>query len=96
MVASRGRAVLAFEAKTHDWSRGIKQARSHRIVADLVYLIMPANIVSPRRDAELRNEGIGLITWDQELELFSLQIGAKRQRRHFAPARARVTAYLAD
>jgi len=48
IVATRGRCLIAIEAKRDNWRRAVRQCRAHLAVADLICIAIGTASVSPR------------------------------------------------
>ena len=55
-------STVAFELKLTDWRRALEQALLYQLCSDYVYIAMPERAAGKVDVAELRSQGIGLIS----------------------------------
>jgi hypothetical protein len=55
-------STVAFELKLADWRRALEQALLYQLCSDYVYIAMPERSAGKVDVAELRSQGIGLIS----------------------------------
>jgi hypothetical protein len=55
-------STVAFELKLTDWRRALEQALLYQLCSDYVYIAMPERSAGKVDVAELRSQGIGLIS----------------------------------
>ena len=55
-------STVAFELKLNDWRRALEQALLYQLCSDYVYIAMPERSAGRVDMAELKSQGIGLIS----------------------------------
>jgi len=55
-------STVAFELKLADWRRALEQALLYQLCSDYVYIAMPERSAGKVDVAELRSQGVGLIS----------------------------------
>jgi hypothetical protein len=77
LVVEINGALIAIEAKLHNWKRAINQAATHLLGADAVYVCMPLKKPPVKMIERLRQLGIGLIL-HQHGSIFEIRLKANQ------------------
>jgi len=87
--------LITVEFKIHDWRRAIRQARDHRLAADLAYVCMPKRQLTSALREDLRKNGVGLFFFCQDPRWpFELVVEAPHSRDTWTFANSALRTYV--
>lgn len=85
IVVFKDDEAVALELKLNDLKKAIVQAKNYQLGADLVYIVFPymkgKNVLMKAKE-KLKNDGIGLITVDEETCEVRIVLKAKHSKRN--------------
>lgn len=87
LVACTDETVIAVELKLADWKKAMVQAKNYQLAAEYVYLAFPlkkTNLVLKRASDQLDQEGIGLLSVNEQDQSIQVQQEAKKSKKMFA------------
>ena len=58
--------LVTVEFKLHDWQRALRQARDHRLAADLAYVCMPRRTITDAMRKRLLEHGVGFFAFVEQ------------------------------
>lgn len=87
LVACNDDTVVAIELKLSNWKKALVQAKNYQLAAEFVYLAFPlkkTKLVLKKASDQLNQEGIGLLSVDEQDERIMIHREAKKSKRLFA------------
>jgi len=89
--------IVTVEFKLNAWRRAIRQARDHRLGADLAFVCIPERKVSHQMREEFLRAGVGLLFYSKKGKWpFRIILDAPKSTETWSVARQRVFSYLHD
>lgn len=96
IVATRGRWVLAIEAKLRDWGRALKQINGHYVVADFLAVGLVGKAVSSKLLDKASKHQVGIILCDPETGICSWALKPELNKKVWLPQRRQFAEKLKD
>ena len=81
IVFGKNDNIIAVELKLADWKKALIQAQNYQLAVDYVYLAFPSkkcDLVLKRAEEKLKQNGIGLISVDEETKQVAQILNAKK------------------
>lgn len=79
--------LIGIEYKLHDWRRALKQADSHRMTFDYLYILLPERKYANDLIEEAKKNGIGIIIFNGNPDII---LKPRKQRYRWRPSQRNV------
>lgn len=88
LIGIKNETIIAVELKLRDWKKAIIQTKNYQLSADFVYIAIPllnAPALLRKKQHILQQEGIGVLTINEQTCIVNELLPAQQSKRKFAP-----------